>query len=113
MCGFASAQTPAEILAQPAVKAAMESIKTHEPHFVDEQIRLCEIAAPDFHEETRAAELAKLFREAGLENVRIDHAGNVLGDRLGAAPQKANNPRPPDKVHLRAGRSVWVSILRP
>lgn len=80
------AQTPAEILAKPAVEAAMESIKTNEPHFVDEQIRLCEIAAPDFHEETRAAELAKLFREAGLENVRIDHAGNVLGDRRGAAP---------------------------
>jgi tripeptide aminopeptidase len=81
-----SAQTPAEILAKPEVQAAMEAIRTNEPHFVDEQIRVCEIAAPDFHEDVRAAEMARLFKEAGLKNVRIDNAGNVLGDRPGAQP---------------------------
>jgi len=80
------AQTPQEILAQPEVKTAMESIRANEPHFVDEQIRICQIAAPDFKEDKRAAEMARLFREAGLENVRIDKAGNVLGDRPGAVP---------------------------
>jgi tripeptide aminopeptidase len=80
-----AAETPQELLAKPDVKAAMESIRTNESHFVEEQIRICEIAAPDFHEEDRAAEMAKLFRESGLVNVRIDHAGNVLGDRPGAA----------------------------
>jgi acetylornithine deacetylase/succinyl-diaminopimelate desuccinylase-like protein len=84
--GVASAQTPAEILAKPAVQQAMQVIKDSESHFVDEQIRLCEIAAPPFHEDTRAAEVAKLFKSAGLENVRIDKAGNVLGDRPGAQP---------------------------
>jgi acetylornithine deacetylase/succinyl-diaminopimelate desuccinylase-like protein len=78
------AQTPAEILATPDVQQAMQTIKATEPHFVDEQIRICQIAAPPFHEDTRAAELAKLFKAAGLENVRIDKAGNVLGDRPGA-----------------------------
>jgi len=82
----AHAQTPAEILTTPAVQQAMQVIKTSEPHFIDEQIRLCEIAAPPFHEDKKAAELAKLFTAAGLQNVRIDHAGNVLGDRPGAHP---------------------------
>lgn len=81
---FAHAQTPAEILATPPVAKAMATIKDSEPHFVDEQIRLCEIAAPPFHEDKRGAELARLFKAAGLENVRIDKAGNVLGDRPGA-----------------------------
>ncbi len=80
------ALTPAQILAQPKVQAAMQTIKSSEPHFVDEQIRLCEISSPPFHEDKRAAELARLFKEAGLANVRIDHAGNVLGDRPGSQP---------------------------
>ena len=84
--GTAGAQTPAEILAKPAVQQAMKMIHDSEPYFVDEQVRLCEIAAPPFKESTRAAELAKLFKAAGLENVRIDKAGNVLGDRPGAQP---------------------------
>jgi acetylornithine deacetylase/succinyl-diaminopimelate desuccinylase-like protein len=80
------AQTAAELLAKPDVKTAMASIRANESHFVDEQIRICEIPAPDFKEETRAAEMARLFKAEGLENVRIDKAGNVLGDRPGAMP---------------------------
>jgi acetylornithine deacetylase/succinyl-diaminopimelate desuccinylase-like protein len=64
----------------------MQAIKTNEPYFIDEQVRICEISSPPFHEDKRAAELARLFREAGLANVRIDHVGNVLGDRPGSAP---------------------------
>jgi tripeptide aminopeptidase len=78
------AQTPAQFLAKPDVQKAMEIIKTSEPHFVDEQVRLCEIASPPFHEDKRGEEFARLFKEAGLQNVRIDKAGNVLGDRPGA-----------------------------
>jgi acetylornithine deacetylase/succinyl-diaminopimelate desuccinylase-like protein len=80
----ATAQTPSEMLAMPAVQTAMQTIKTSEPHFVDEQVRLCEIPAPPFKEEVRGKELARLFTAAGLQNVRIDKAGNVLGDRPGA-----------------------------
>jgi len=82
----ASAQTPAKILARPEVQSAMQAIKVNEPRFIEEQIRICEISSPPFHEDKRAAELARLFSEAGLSNVRIDHAGNVLGDRSGSAP---------------------------
>ena len=80
----ARSETPEQILAQPAVKAAMQAIQTNEPHFIDEQVRLCEISSPPFHEDKRAAELARLFKAAGLANVRIDKAGNILGDRAGA-----------------------------
>jgi tripeptide aminopeptidase len=76
--------TPGQILARPDVQTAMKAIKTNESHFVDEQIRICEISSPPFHEDKRAAELARLFKQSGLANVRIDHAGNVLGDRAGA-----------------------------
>jgi tripeptide aminopeptidase len=80
----AGAQTPAEVLARPDVARAMEIIKQTDTHYVDEQIRLCEIASPPFHEDKRGVEVARLFREAGLANVHIDKAGNVLGDRPGA-----------------------------
>lgn len=83
---LAYSQTASEILARPDVQAAMQDIQANESHFVDEQVRICEIAAPPFHEEKRVAELARLFRDAGLENIRIDRVGNVLGDRPGSAP---------------------------
>ena len=48
-------------------------------------MRLCEIPAPPFKEAARAAAYADAFRAAGLRNVRIDSAGNVLGERPGRA----------------------------
>ena len=67
------------------VKAALDAAKRNESHFIDEQIRICEIPAPPFHEDARGQELARLFKQLGLENVRIDKAGNVIGTRPGAA----------------------------
>ncbi len=64
----------------------MRSIQAREPHFLDEQVRLTEIPAPPFHEQARGLELQRLFTAAGLKNVRIDAAGNVLGDRPGVQP---------------------------
>ena len=81
----AQGASPEKILARADVQAAMQTIKASEAHFVDEQVRLCEISSPPFHEDKRGAELAKLFAAAGLQNVRTDTAGNVLGDRPGAA----------------------------
>lgn len=80
------AQSADALLAEPDVKAALDAIRTNEPHFIDEQVRICQIASPPFHEDKRAEEMAKLFKQEGLSNVRIDHAGNVLGDRPGTLP---------------------------
>ena len=86
LAGFCPAQEPARLMRDSAVKAALDAARRNEPHFVDEQIRICEIPAPPFHEDTRGRELERLFQQMGLQNVRIDKAGNVIGVRAGAAP---------------------------
>jgi acetylornithine deacetylase/succinyl-diaminopimelate desuccinylase-like protein len=80
-----SAQDPARLMQDPAVKSALAAAKRNEPHFIDEQIRICEIPAPPFHEDARGRELERLFRQMGLQDVRTDKAGNVIGVRPGAA----------------------------
>ena len=85
LAAASTAQDAARLFEDPAVKEALAAVKRNEPHFVEEQIRICEIPAPPFHEETRAGELEKLFRQLGLQDVRIDKAGNVIGVRPGAA----------------------------
>jgi len=79
------AQDAARLAQEPAIKAAFAAIEKNEPHFIEEQIRICEIPAPPFHEEARGKELERLFKEAGLHDVRIDKAGNVIGVRPGAS----------------------------
>jgi|SRR6185312_6132202 len=64
---------------------ALDAARRNEPHFIEEQIRICEIPAPPFHEEARGRELERLFRQQGLQDVRIDRAGNVIGVRPGAS----------------------------
>lgn len=82
----ANAQDAARLAEDPTVKAALDAVRRNEPHFIDEQIRICEIPAPPFHEEARGKELERLFKQEGLENVRIDKAGNVIGVRPGTSP---------------------------
>lgn len=80
-----AAQDAARLMQDPAVKEALNAIQRNESHFIDEQIRICQIPAPPYHEDARAAELEKLFKQLGLQDVRIDKAGNVIGVRPGAA----------------------------
>src|SRR5579884_3945416 len=80
-----AAQDPAALLHDPSVKAALEAAKRNEPKIIEEQIRVCEIPAPPFKEEQRGLELKRLFQNLGLQNVRIDKAGNVIGVRPGAS----------------------------
>jgi tripeptide aminopeptidase len=77
----------ARLVADPAVKRALESVQKNEPQIIEEQIRLCEIEAPPFKEDRRAAALKEVFESLGLASVRIDAAGNVLGERAGASPR--------------------------
>src|SRR5687767_1618543 len=72
---------------QPDVRAALEAAKTNEPQTIESQIRISEIPAPPFNEGARGEEMKRMFQQVGLRNVRIDKAGNVLGDRPGAAPR--------------------------
>ena len=79
------AQDAAALIADPTIKAALDAARRNEPHFIDEQIRVCQIPAPPFKEETRGKEMERLFKQLGLRDVRVDQAGNVIGVRPGAA----------------------------
>jgi acetylornithine deacetylase/succinyl-diaminopimelate desuccinylase-like protein len=73
-------QTPAS---RPAVQRALAAAAQSEPATIDQQIALCEIPAPPFKEAARAQAFAERLRALGLENVRIDAEGNVIGERPG------------------------------
>ena len=79
----ASGDVGASLMRRPDVRAALESARSEEPHAIEDQIRLCEIPAPPFKETERGRAYADAFRSAGLENVRVDKQGNVLGERPG------------------------------
>ena len=74
---------PAALFAQndppgnPAIRAAMDRIRTDNTWTVEQQVSICEIPAPPFMEERRAAEMKRRFEALGLQNVRIDSIGNV------------------------------------
>jgi tripeptide aminopeptidase len=87
--GRAQGGSPAvsDLLKDPAVKAALDGAKASEPQTIEDEIRFCEIPAPSFKEDARGQELKRTFQQLGLQNVRIDKAGNVLGEYPGAAPR--------------------------
>lgn len=72
-------------MSDPRVKAAVQAAKANEAQLVEDQIRFCEIPAPPFTEAARGEALRQRFEQIGLRNVRVDKAGNVIGDRPGAA----------------------------
>ncbi len=77
---------PDDLMKDPAVKAAVDAAKTNEPQAIEDEIRFCQVPAPAFKESARADVLKREFEQLGLEHVRIDKAGNVLGERPGASP---------------------------
>ncbi|MBI4467271.1 MAG: M20/M25/M40 family metallo-hydrolase [Acidobacteria bacterium] len=87
-----SAQLPAAELSVeaveklPAVQRATEFFVRESEWILQQQIRLTSIPAPPFHEEERARYLEEQFRAVGLEQVRRDGIGNVLGERPGLDP---------------------------
>jgi acetylornithine deacetylase/succinyl-diaminopimelate desuccinylase-like protein len=85
--GQRSTSTPADLLADRAVRAAIEAVRNSEPQTIDDQIRLCEVPAPVFHESARGQVVKQAFEQLGLRDVRVDAVGNVLGERPGMALQ--------------------------
>jgi acetylornithine deacetylase/succinyl-diaminopimelate desuccinylase-like protein len=78
-------QTPADLANDATVRAALEAARRNEPETIEQQIALCQIPAPPFHEQVRGRELERLFSGRGLRDVRMDKAGNVIGVRPGRA----------------------------
>jgi hypothetical protein len=68
---------------QPPVKRALDDIKSANAWVLDQQLSICEIPAPDFKEQPRAAEFRKRLIALGYPDTRIDTAGNVIAERPG------------------------------
>jgi len=83
--GQGASPSPADLLKDPSVKAAVDAAKATEAQTIADQIRFCEIPAPSFKEDARGQELKRVFTQLGLRNVRVDKVGNVLGDYPGGA----------------------------
>ena len=66
---------------------ALNALRSNNDWTLSQQASICEIPAPPFKEQRRAEEFARRLRALGLQNVRIDDAGNVLGERPGALPR--------------------------
>lgn len=79
----AAAQTPEALLNGEKAKRALGFIRSVEAETIAEQIKTCEIPAPPFKEQQRAAYYKQRFTELGLKNVRIDREGSVIGERPG------------------------------
>ena len=62
------------------------ALKLASPDTSRDQIAHCEIPAPPFAEANRAERSRMLLAQAGLSNVRIDAAGNVIGELVGSGP---------------------------
>src|ERR1700676_5574891 len=76
-------QEVARLAASPEVRSAFNWFRTQEPQLAHWQMEMARIPAPPFGEPARAAWLAERFREIGLDDVRIDDVGNVLGAHPG------------------------------
>lgn len=72
----------------PKVQKGLQIAQDQAELAMVEQVELCEIASPTFHEETRAKEIARRMKEYGLTDVTMDGIGNVVGVRKG----KGNGP---------------------
>lgn len=73
------------LMKEPSIQRALEFVRASEPQLLEDQIRICEVPAPPFKEKTRAELLKQMFQELGLQGVRIDAEGNVIGERPGLA----------------------------
>ncbi|HEX6965950.1 MAG TPA: M20/M25/M40 family metallo-hydrolase [Gemmatimonadaceae bacterium] len=80
----ACAQTDDPHPVPAAVQPALTSIRANNSWTLDQQVSICEIAAPPFKEAARGKELAHRFTALGLQHVRIDSVGNVIGERPGS-----------------------------
>lgn len=82
----ATAQPVAPPMQHPAVKQALTMLERENAWTIDQQVAVCEIPAPPFMEQARGAYLKERFTALGLEQVRTDAEGNVIGELRSGRP---------------------------
>lgn len=70
------------------VHSAFDWFRKNESFLLEQQIELLRIPAPPFQEQARAAWLREQFASVGLDAVRIDDVGNVIGVHPGASGEE-------------------------
>ncbi len=81
-----SISTIQEISSNEKVKKALEQIALQEPYTIEEQIEICEVAAPPMNEYRRAEVVRDKMRDYGLK-AEFDSVGNVIGRYRGSDPE--------------------------
>jgi acetylornithine deacetylase/succinyl-diaminopimelate desuccinylase-like protein len=76
------AQAPAT---DPAVRRALDLLRAENGWTLDQQVSICQVAAPPFKESARGAELRRRLEGLGY-SVTIDSVGNVIAVRRGTRP---------------------------
>src|SRR5256714_9100114 len=69
----------ARLLAHDRIRAARRHVERADDVTLARQAALSATPAPTGAEGPRGARLAELFREVGLSDITVDHAGNVRG----------------------------------
>ncbi|MBP3398460.1 MAG: M20/M25/M40 family metallo-hydrolase [Erysipelotrichaceae bacterium] len=83
-----SKETIKHLVSLDKVQKALSWIEKDHERTIQQQIELCLIPAPTFHEENKAKRLAEMFKEAGLSDVTITPYGNVTGVRKGKSSER-------------------------
>ncbi|MYM22726.1 M20/M25/M40 family metallo-hydrolase [Duganella sp. FT135W] len=84
LLAHAQQQELARIAAQPAVKQALAYIEKNEATTTANTLAINAIPAPTFAEVARARDFAERMKAAGLQDVHLDEAGNVLATYHGS-----------------------------
>jgi len=71
-----------------ALAPSRERLAADDPRIVRTQVDIAQIAAPTGEEGERAQWVAQRMREVGLQSVRLDAAGNVIGRRPGRTDEE-------------------------
>jgi tripeptide aminopeptidase len=89
------------LAAQRPIHAAFSWMHNNPKTFMDCQAQLVAIPAPPFGEEERTKWLAVRFADAGLQNIRTDEIGNVIGFIPAAdLPPESSGPMVVISAHL-------------
>jgi tripeptide aminopeptidase len=67
----------------PSVQQMLAMLQGDNAWTLSQQKTICEIPAPPFKETARGEEYRRRFEALGLQRVRVDAVGNVLGERPG------------------------------
>lgn len=84
-----AATSPADvsrIAAHASVRGALESLQRDNAWTLEQQVALCEIPAPPFKEAARGVAMRERMTAIGIQNVRTDREGNVIGEIRGTRP---------------------------